>query len=109
MSNNRFLIPANSKKSQLKFGLFTTLDLWIFGIGVIISLILTVVVKSGGFLSIMTVIGPGLITGFLVFPVPNYHNVRTLLMSVGRFFTSRERFVWKGWCVKDEFKETSEK
>ena len=57
----------------------------------------------------MMVIAPGVVTGFLVFPVPNYHNVLTLLISLWRFFTSRERFVWKGWCVKDEFKETDEK
>ena len=38
--NQSFLIPANSKKSMLIFGLFNELDLGIFIVGVIVSLVL---------------------------------------------------------------------
>ena len=109
MNNNRYLIPANSKKSILYFGLFNKFDLVLFGSGVGLSLLLVMILNANSFLTAMMVIAPGVVTGFLVFPVPNYHNVLTLLISLWRFFTSRERFVWKGWCVKDEFKETDEK
>lgn len=37
---NSYLIPANTKKSMLIFGLFTKFDLILFGIGVGLSLIL---------------------------------------------------------------------
>lgn len=40
-----------------------------------------------------------LITGFLVMPVPNYYNMRTLLTSVISFFMNQRKFKWKGWCV----------
>lgn len=109
MNNNRFLIPANSKKSILYFGLFNKFDLILFGIGVGISLLLTMILDANNFIIAMIVIAPGVVTGFLVFPVPNYHNILTLLISLWRFFTSRQRFVWKGWCVKDEFKEDNKK
>ena len=109
MDNNRFLIPANSKKSALVFGLFKPKEAIAFAIGVISSLILMMTLNVSNFITAMIVLAPGVVTGFLLFPVPNYHNILTLLISLWRFFTSRQRFVWKGWCVKDEFKEESEK
>ena len=101
-----YLIPANSKKSLLWFGLFNTFDLILFGSGVLASLILMALVPTGGnWLIIAAIVAPAVVTGFLVFPVPNYHNVLTLMISVWNFFTTRQRFIWKGWCVSDEFKE----
>ena len=46
-------------------------------------------------------VAPGVVTGFLVFPIPHYHNVLTVIKNVIEFFTTRQEFVWKGWCVKD--------
>lgn len=101
-----YLIPANSKKSILYFGLFNKFDLIMFGTGVGITLLLMAFLPAGGsWLRILLVVAPALVTGFLVFPVPNYHNVLTLLKSIWNFFTTRQRFIWKGWCVRDEFKE----
>ena len=37
---NQYLIPANSKRSMLILGLFEVIDLWIFGIGALITFIL---------------------------------------------------------------------
>ena len=101
-----YLIPANSKKSILYFGLFNKFDLILFGCGVGTTLLLMSILPTGGSWSMIALIlAPALVTGFLVFPVPNYHNVMTLIRSVWNFFTTRQRFIWKGWCVRDEFKE----
>ena len=94
-----YLIPANTKKSQLFFGLFNTFDLILFGTGVGISLLLMVVLPIEDIKWAILAITPGLITGFLVFPIPNYHNVLTVIKNVITFYTSRQEFVWKGWCV----------
>ena len=106
MNENTYLIPANSKKSILYFGLFNKFDLILFATGVGITLFLMTFIPTGGnWIMIAMILAPALVTGFLVFPVPNYHNVLTLIRSVWNFFTTRQRFVWKGWCVRDEFKE----
>ena len=96
--NNSYLIPANSKKSMLKFGLFTTADLIIFGTGLGISLILMMLLPVDNFWVAILAITPGLICGFLVVPVPNYHNVRTVIKNAWNFYTTRQKYIWKGWC-----------
>lgn len=46
---------------------------------------------------------PGIITGILVVPIPNYHNVRTALKSIYLFYSNRRRYIWKGWCFYERF------
>lgn len=94
-----YLVPANTKKSMLYFGLFNTFDLILFGSGLGISLLLLLALPVEKLLFAIIAVLPGLITGFLVFPIPYYHNVLTILKNVISFFTSRQQFVWKGWCV----------
>lgn len=48
---------------------------------------------------------PALIATFLVAPIPNYHNVRVLIATVVRFLFSRQKYVWKGWCYREQNKE----
>ncbi len=98
---NSYLIPANSKKSMLKFGAFTTTDLIIFGCGIGISFLLLMFLPVEQFMFAIIAILPGLICGFLVFPVPNYHNVRTVIKNAWEFYTTRQRYIWKGWCFED--------
>ena len=105
---NGFLIPTNTKKSMLIFGLFNTLDLIIVGVGFTISLILILAVPLESLVATIIAILPGSIAAFLVIPVPNYHNIRTYIMSMYFFFTNRRRFIWKGWCVLSGKKEGSE-
>ncbi len=100
-----FLIPANSKKSMLILGVFDIFDLILFVSGIGITLILLLVINPSSLLAAAIDLAPALICGFLVFPIPNYRNVRILLTEVYRFYTQRERFIWKGWCVKDEYGE----
>lgn len=104
---NSYLIPANSKKSMLLFGVFNTMDLIIFGCGVGISFLLMMFLPVDQFVVAIIAILPGLISGFLVFPIPNYHNVRTVIKNAWLFYTTRQKYVWKGWCFNDG--ETSKK
>lgn len=105
---NNFLIPANSKKSMLYFGLFTLFDLILFGTGFFVSLILLITLPMDELPFILTALAPAGVTGFLVMPVPNYHNMRTLLQSIWVFFTTRQKFVWKGWCFSHEEENNQE-
>lgn len=100
--DNSYLIPANSKKSMLIFGLFNTVDLIIFGTGLIISFILLMVLDVNQFWIAITAILPGLICGFLVMPVPNYHNIRTVIKNAWNFYTTRQKYIWRGWCFDYE-------
>ncbi|MBQ9011581.1 MAG: hypothetical protein IJ093_02920 [Bacilli bacterium] len=101
-----FLIPANSKKSLLIFSLFTMFDLILFGTGIGLTLLLLLLVSPSSIVGAVIDLAPAVITGFLVLPIPNYHNTLTVIREVYTFYTNRQRFVWKGWCVKDAFKET---
>lgn len=105
---NSYLIPANSKKSMLKFGWLNTVDLIIFGSGIAISFLLMMILNVNQFSIAVIAIAPGLICGFLVIPVPNYHNVRTVIKNAWNFYTTRQRYIWKGWCL-DDGEETSKK
>ncbi len=97
-----YLIPANSKKSLLIFGLFKQFDLLLFGsgIGITLVLLLFLPIEQSILLSVLA-LAPAAVTGFLVLPIPNYHNVRMLIKTVFIFYTEKRRFIWKGWCAKD--------
>ena len=47
---------------------------------------------------------PLLVTGFLVVPIPNYHNILTLIREIIDFFYGRRNYKWEGWCYKNEYK-----
>ena len=100
--NQQFLIPANSKKSMLIFGLFETFDLLLVGIGVSMSFLLFLILPTEEMISSILTLAPGMITIFLVLPVPYYHNVRTFIRIVYNYFTTRQKFIWKGWCYLDD-------
>lgn len=96
-----YIIPANTKKSMLKFGVFNTFDLILFGSGIAVSLLLLLLLPVEELKFAIIAVLPGLVTGFLVFPIPYYHNVLTVIMNFFSFYTNRQQFVWKGWCVID--------
>ena len=98
---NDYLIPANSKKSMMIFGMFTVADLILFSVGGTISLILMFALPIDSLLFALIALAPGLICAFLVIPVPNYHNVRTIIRLAWEFYTTRQRYIWRGWCYKD--------
>lgn len=101
-----YLVPANSKRSMLIFGLFTKFDLILFGVGLAISLICLATLPINETLWAVIALAPGLISGFLVLPIPNYHNMITIIKEAYVFYTTRQCFVWKGWCFSsEEFKK----
>ena len=106
---NGYLIPANSKKGTLIFNIFRPFDLWLFGGGILASLLLLAIVPSTNIIAVIIALLPVIICGLLVFPMPNYHNVLCALCSIYRFYTERRRYVWKGWCFYEQFNDDGSK
>ncbi len=98
---DNYLIPANTKKSKLILGFFTTIDLIIFGIGCLTTIIMLFIFQGMNFQMAILVLLPALISGFLVIPVPNYHNVLQLITNIVTYMLGRKRYYWKGWCIRD--------
>ncbi|MCI8498915.1 MAG: hypothetical protein HFG33_05960 [Bacilli bacterium] len=97
-----YLIPANSKKSEMILGMFTTVDLILFLSGIGLTLILLLAIHTDSFIGMILILFPALIASFLVFPVPNYHNILQLIMNIYSFYFVKQRtYKWKGWCYKD--------
>lgn len=106
---NNYLIPANTKKGMLILGIFRTVDLIMFGIGCCITLLLLAFMPMSDTITVVLVLSPALITGFLVVPIPYYHNLLTVLGELYEFLTTRQKFYWKGWCCRDGAYESESK
>ena len=61
---NQYLIPANSKKSMLIFGLFNVTDLVMFGIGIGITLLLLPVLPINNWIFALIAIAPAAVSGY---------------------------------------------
>ena len=103
-----YLIPTNTKKSMLIFGVFTTGDFILFGTGLGITILMLMILSPSSLLMAAIDLAPGVITGFLVLPIPNYHNTLVIIRELYTFYTTRQRFIWKGWCAKDEYDESKQ-
>ncbi len=102
--NGNYLIPANSKKSEMILGLFTPVDLILFscGVGLTIVLVLALATHTDSLGGMILILLPALISAFLVFPIPNYHNVLQLIINIYTFYFVRQRtYKWRGWCYKN--------
>lgn len=99
---NNYLIPANSKKSQLILGFFTPLDLILFSSGVGLTILLLMIIKTASMIEMLLILLPALVTGLLVTPVPYYHNVLQFIINVLEFIFNPRRYYWRGWCVRYE-------
>ncbi len=98
---NQYIIPANSKKSAMFLGFFTGKDIIVVLVGVSITILLLLMIKTESLLGLTLEILPAVISATLVFPIPNYHNVMQLLINMIDFFTERRKYYWRGWCAKD--------
>jgi len=98
---NNYLIPANTKKGGLILGIFRPFDLILFSTGVLITIILLMIMPMNSTIEVVLVILPAAICTFLIIPVPNYHNMLTIIMEAYAYLTNRQKYIWKGWCVKD--------
>lgn len=102
---NQYLIAANSKRGQLIFSIFRKIDLIIAATGSVITIILFLIIQPESLLPAIITLLPILVCGFLVIPVPNYHNVLCVLQNIYNFyFKDKNQLVWKGWEAKDEYK-----
>ena len=99
---NGYLVPANAKRGTLIFNIFRPVDLIMFSVGAGLSLLLLMITQSSSTLVVILSCLPVGITGLLVVPIPNYHNVLGFLTSFINYITNRRQYFWKGWCVKDE-------
>jgi len=111
MYEDSYLVPANAKKGTLIFNVFRQVDLIIFGCGVGFTLLLLAIGNSSGvniWVLILKLIPAG-ISALLVVPIPNYHNTLCAIQSILSFYTERHRFVWKGWCYYEQFKDEKSK
>ncbi len=100
---NGFLIPANAKRGTLILNIFRPFDAIMFGTGMMITLLLLILVDSNDTIMILLSCLPVAITGLLVIPIPNYHNVLCALQSIFRFFMERRNYYWRGWCFYEKF------
>ena len=103
-----YLVPANSKKQGLIFGFLTKVDLIILLVGISVSFVLLLLLPVTEIWAIIVTLLPVGSCAFLVFPIPNYHNIRIVIQELYKFYTTRQKFIWKGWCVKDEFDDTKQ-
>ena len=96
---NNYLIPANTKQGKLIMGIFRPIDLILFGSGIFITLIFLAIFSQTSLALVIVSLLPALITGFLVVPIKNYHNILTILIEIYEFITHNQTYKWKGWCV----------
>lgn len=101
--NNGFLIPANSKKGTLILNLFRPFDVIMFGTGIGVSLLALALIDTANIWVVLIACLPAAITGFLVIPIPNYHNVLVAIQCMYEFYTERQKYEWKGWCFYEKF------
>ncbi len=100
---NGFLVPANAKKGTLILNLFRPFDLILFGTGIAVTLFLLLLIPSTNILLVLLCCLPAAVTGFLVIPIANYHNVLVAIQSIIHFYTERRKYTWKGWCFYEQF------
>ena len=104
--NGGSLVPANTKKSTLILGMYRPMpDLVILISGTIITVALLMTFNNAGTLIMILACTPMLTGALLTAPLPNYHNVLCVLQSIINFYNERRKYIWKGWCMKDEFKD----
>lgn len=101
---NSYLVPANTKKSLLILSMLRPIDAIILGTGIGISVMLLLIFQNASVWILLLACLPMLVCLVLVLPIPNYHNTLVAIQSIVRFYNERRQYIWKGWCVYDEFK-----
>lgn len=100
---NGYLVPANSKKGTLILNMFRPIDLIMFCVGAGVTLLLFMIIDTNNTIGVLLACLPLCITGLLVVPIPNYHNVLCAMQSIVGFFTERRNYSWRGWCFYEKF------
>ena len=97
--NNKYLIPANTKRSMLIFGLFKPIDLIIFLVGVVATIFLVAALGTDTPSQVLVGLSPLIICSLMVSPIPNHRNLWTFTVNVYTYFTSQRKYRWRGWCM----------
>ncbi len=103
MYDDSYLVPANAKRGTLIFNIFRPVDLAIFIIGVVTTMLLLIILSGDSLLMTILAIVPAGVSALLVTPIPHYHNVLCAIQSIISFYGERRRYVWKGWCYYEKF------
>ncbi len=98
---NQYLIPANTKRGKLLLGWFRPFDLALVTTGILITMVLLAFMPLNSTFVTILILAPGLISAFLVMPLPYYHNMLTVIVELYEFLTNRQTYRWKGWCYKN--------
>ena len=106
---NNYLIPANSKKGQLMFGIFRPIDLSVLIGGGFVTLLMMFVVPGEGFMTLVLKLLPLTLCVLLVVPIPYYHNVLVFIEEAIIFILEPKQYCWKGWCARSEYGEQDKK
>ena len=107
---NNYLIPANSKKGQLMFGVFRPIDLAVVIGGAFVTLLMMFVVPGQGFMTLVLKLLPLTLCVLLVVPIPYYHNVLVFIEEAIIFLLEPKQYSWRGWCARIEYgSETNKK
>lgn len=100
---NNYLIPANSKKGQLMFGIFRPIDLAVLITGGFVTLLFMFLIPGETFTILVLKLLPLAICVLLVVPVAYYHNVLVFIEEAIIFLMEQKQFSWRGWCAKSEY------
>jgi hypothetical protein len=95
---NNFLIPSNSKRSMLIFGLFRPIDLGIFITGGVLTFLLIFINSPQDLTDVLVDLLPLLIAVVMVTPIPNQMNIWSFTVNVYSFLTHQRDYRWRGWC-----------
>ena len=101
-----FLVPANTKKSLLIMGFMRTVDLIIGVVGIVSTVLILLILGDASTWVTLLACMPAIVAGLLILPIPNYHNTLVALQSILRYYNERRNYVWRGWCIYDEFKDS---
>lgn len=102
---NEYLVPANTKKATLIFSILRPIDAMILGVGIVITVLALIILNNAGTVITLIACIPMLVSLILVLPIPHYHNTLVALQSIYRYYNSRRNYIWKGWCIYDEYKD----
>lgn len=103
---NGSMVPANAKKALLIMGFLRPMpDTLILGVGVGLTVLMLAFSGSAPTWLLVLECIPMLVSAILVAPIPNYHNTLCAIQSILRFYNERRKYIWRGWCVYDEYND----
>ena len=63
------------------------------------TFLLLIFITPNDLVDTILILAPALIASFLVLPIPNYHNVLEAIISIKNFYSNRQKYIWRGWCI----------